>query len=233
MVVVGEHGNYEVTTFRKDGPYLDGRHPSNVEFTDAEEDAKRRDFTINALFYDPERHEIIDFTSMAATDLAAAAVIRTVGDPDARFEEDHLADSYARFVFPRNSDSISRFQTWNSSKEIEVLRSRQFPSSAFCKKLLKTAQRAKPRRWAWKGSRGLGLAAYVLAIAREPSLRSLTRWNELHRTRVKDIRTIPPPSFAFFGIVSKEGWRLALPQLEKLKPSRHTHPIGSATHASA
>ncbi len=51
----------EVATFRSDGQYLDGRHPSEVHFTTAEEDARRRDFTINGLFLDPLSGQVIDF----------------------------------------------------------------------------------------------------------------------------------------------------------------------------
>ncbi|MCA8911872.1 MAG: CCA tRNA nucleotidyltransferase [Planctomycetes bacterium] len=78
----------EVATFRYDGPYLDGRHPSSVRFTNAAEDAARRDFTINALFLDPESGEVIDHVGGRA-DLDAK-VIRAVGEPRRRFEEDKL-----------------------------------------------------------------------------------------------------------------------------------------------
>src|SRR5690606_34179405 len=78
----------EVATFRHDGPYLDGRHPSSVTFTNAVEDAARRDFTINALFLDPESGEVHDFVN-GLRDLEAR-VIRAVGDPRVRFAEDKL-----------------------------------------------------------------------------------------------------------------------------------------------
>ena len=78
----------EVATFRAEGPYLDGRHPSNVRFTTAEEDAKRRDFTINGLFLDPLDNRVIDHVGGQA-DLSAK-VIRAIGTPDERFDEDHL-----------------------------------------------------------------------------------------------------------------------------------------------
>ena len=60
MVVLGEQ-TFEVTTFRREGPYLDGRHPSSVSFTEMLEDAKRRDFTVNALFYDPRAERVLDY----------------------------------------------------------------------------------------------------------------------------------------------------------------------------
>ena len=88
VVVVMESGNYEVTTFRKESGYEDGRHPSSVEFTDAQNDALRRDFTVNALFVNPEDDEIIDYIE-GQKDLELR-LIRTVGPPDHRFGEDKL-----------------------------------------------------------------------------------------------------------------------------------------------
>src|SRR5213592_4196511 len=62
VIVVLEGGfQFEVATFRSDGLYIDGRHPIEVHFSSAEEDARRRDFTINGMFYDPIAHEVIDF----------------------------------------------------------------------------------------------------------------------------------------------------------------------------
>ncbi len=78
----------EVATFRKDGPYSDGRKPDSVEYSDEKEDAERRDFTINAMFYDLENKEVIDFVG-GQKDLMRK-VLRTVGDPEKRFEEDKL-----------------------------------------------------------------------------------------------------------------------------------------------
>ncbi|MCC6660121.1 MAG: CCA tRNA nucleotidyltransferase [Phycisphaerales bacterium] len=81
----------EVATFRSDGPYSDKRRPDTVTFSDPESDARRRDFTINAIFLDPHAppdSRIIDFVGGRA-DLAAR-VLRAVGDPDQRLAEDHL-----------------------------------------------------------------------------------------------------------------------------------------------
>ena len=89
VVIVVESGqHFEVATFRKDGPYLDGRRPSRVDFVDEIEDAQRRDFTINALFFDPEKDEVLDYVG-GREDLTRR-LIRCVGDPAARFQEDHL-----------------------------------------------------------------------------------------------------------------------------------------------
>jgi len=89
-VVVVLHGrfSFEVATFRLDGKYADGRHPDGVTFASAEEDAKRRDFTINAMFGDPESGRVVDDVGGLA-DLDAR-VIRAVGDPAVRFREDRL-----------------------------------------------------------------------------------------------------------------------------------------------
>ncbi|HIJ65817.1 MAG TPA: CCA tRNA nucleotidyltransferase [Candidatus Hydrogenedentes bacterium] len=88
QIVVFPEGAFEVATFRRDGPYLDGRHPSTVEFVDEKQDALRRDFTINALFRDPLRNEIVDYVG-GQEDLRQG-LIRTVGDARERFAEDHL-----------------------------------------------------------------------------------------------------------------------------------------------
>ncbi len=86
-VMIGRTG-YEVTTYRIDGEYEDGRHPKRVEFTASLlEDLKRRDFTINAMAYSHETGIVDEFGGMA--DLAAG-VIRCVGDPLERFTEDAL-----------------------------------------------------------------------------------------------------------------------------------------------
>lgn len=86
-VIRGE-ATYEVATFRSDAAYSDGRRPDSVTFTDERTDALRRDFTINALFFDPVSGDVLDYADGRA-DLDAR-VIRCVGDPATRFHEDHL-----------------------------------------------------------------------------------------------------------------------------------------------
>jgi len=80
--------HFEVATFRRESDYRDGRHPETVEFCQAKEDAQRRDFTVNALFADTESSKIIDYVG-GQKDLEAK-LIRAVGDPTERFQEDHL-----------------------------------------------------------------------------------------------------------------------------------------------
>lgn len=88
IVVVLEGINFEVTTFRKDHPYQDGRHPEGVDYSTPEKDAERRDFTINGMFYDPLTEIIYDFVG-GKEDLKRK-VIRAIGNPHARFAEDRL-----------------------------------------------------------------------------------------------------------------------------------------------
>jgi poly(A) polymerase len=83
-----DSGRIEVATFRCEGPYLDGRHPSSVTFAGVRADVARRDFTINGLLYDPLTGGVLDWVGGQA-DLQAKRV-RTIGEPSARFEEDHL-----------------------------------------------------------------------------------------------------------------------------------------------
>jgi len=88
MIVVEEEIPFEVATFRCEGGYQDGRHPTQVLFTRPEEDAKRRDFTVNGMFYDPLAERVIDFVG-GMKDLPQK-VIRAIGEPAERFEEDKL-----------------------------------------------------------------------------------------------------------------------------------------------
>jgi len=88
MKVILDKQDFEVATFRTEGPYLDGRRPSEVDYASPEEDAHRRDFTVNGMFYDPVKDEIIDLVDGRAD--IERGVVRTIGDPVDRFEEDKL-----------------------------------------------------------------------------------------------------------------------------------------------
>jgi tRNA nucleotidyltransferase/poly(A) polymerase len=88
IVVIRDGHQFDIATFRRDGNYVDGRRPDSVEFTDAEEDARRRDFTVNGLFFDPIKNEVIDFVN-GREDLGRR-ILRAIGDARARFREDHL-----------------------------------------------------------------------------------------------------------------------------------------------
>jgi tRNA nucleotidyltransferase/poly(A) polymerase len=86
--VFTDQGEYEVATFRTDGDYSDGRRPDSVKFGTIEQDVMRRDLTINALFYDIKSGEVVDLVG-GVNDLKKG-IIRTVGNPEDRFNEDKL-----------------------------------------------------------------------------------------------------------------------------------------------
>lgn len=113
VVMVVEHETpFEVATFRTEGNYKDGRHPGTVKFSTLEEDAKRRDFTVNGLYFDIKNQKVIDLVE-GQKDLKAK-VIKTIGDPEKRFSEDHLRMMRAvRFacqlgfeIDPKTSESV-------------------------------------------------------------------------------------------------------------------------------
>jgi tRNA nucleotidyltransferase (CCA-adding enzyme) len=88
VTVLIDGNSYEVTTYRIDGEYLDFRKPDSVSFTSSlEEDLSRRDFTINAIAYNPMEGIADPFGGIGDIE---AGIIRTVGDPDRRFSEDAL-----------------------------------------------------------------------------------------------------------------------------------------------
>lgn len=109
VIVVQEGHQFEVATFRKDRGYVDGRRPVGIDPASPEEDAQRRDFTINGMFYDPVQDKIFDYVE-GMKDLKKG-IIRAIGDPKARFLEDRLrmmrAVRYStRFNFPIESDTL-------------------------------------------------------------------------------------------------------------------------------
>lgn len=105
----------EVATFRSDDVYLDGRRPSRVHFTTAENDARRRDFTINGLFLDPLNGQVVDYVE-GRKDLEAK-ILRAIGDPEARLSEDYLrliravrfAARFGLTIEPRTAAAIGKF----------------------------------------------------------------------------------------------------------------------------
>lgn len=114
MIVVIDGIPFEVATFRSDIGSSDGRHPGSVVFVDAKHDAQRRDFTINGMFYDPISEQLFDYVGGRA-DLEKK-VIRAIGNPMLRFEEDYLRvlraiRFSARFGFPIEP------ATWNALRE--------------------------------------------------------------------------------------------------------------------
>ena len=109
VVVIEEPYQFEVAEFRKDLGYCDGRRPAEIARATPEEDAKRRDFTINGMFYDPLRHQILDYVE-GMRDLERK-IIRAIGNPHERFLEDRLrmirAVRYAsRFDFAMETATV-------------------------------------------------------------------------------------------------------------------------------
>ena len=88
ITVCKEGKNYEITSFRSDGHYKDSRHPEDISFSNPKEDAQRRDFTCNALFFDALNNELIDFVDGVKDILKKQ--IRSVGIAEERFAEDAL-----------------------------------------------------------------------------------------------------------------------------------------------
>src|SRR5438874_7773151 len=88
IIVLENSFQFEVATFRSDDAYIDGRHPTAVHFSSPEEDARRRDFTINGMFYDPVADKVIDLVGGRAD--IEAKLVRAIGDPAQRFAEDRL-----------------------------------------------------------------------------------------------------------------------------------------------
>jgi poly(A) polymerase len=105
----------EVATFRSDTSYSDGRHPDAVVYSKTpQEDVARRDFTINALLIDPRNGEVLDF--VGGRDDLSAGVIRAIGEPERRFEEDKLrmlravrfAARFGYTIEPRTLEAIKK-----------------------------------------------------------------------------------------------------------------------------
>jgi len=113
ILVIEKNLPFEVATFRMDGASKDGRHPEKVTFSDAKTDALRRDFTINGLFYDPLKKEVLDYVN-GIKDLDAG-IVRTIGDPHLRFKEDYLRLLRAIRFAARFSFTIEG-KTWEALK---------------------------------------------------------------------------------------------------------------------
>jgi len=132
IVLVIEGGeNYEVATFRTEKDYLDGRHPTCVEPATAEEDVRRRDFTINGLLMDPETGQVFDYVGGRAD--IERRLLRTIGNPRQRFAEDHLRmlravrfaagldyeiDADALKAIQENADAIHRISAERIREEL-------------------------------------------------------------------------------------------------------------------
>ncbi|WP_068468610.1 CCA tRNA nucleotidyltransferase [Candidatus Protochlamydia phocaeensis] len=115
VIVLMEGHQFEVATFRKDLQYVDGRHPEGIEMSTPKEDALRRDFTINGMFYDPLADVIHDFVH--GQDDIKRGVIRTIGNPYERFFEDRLRMLRA-FRFASRFSFIIEAETQEAIREM-------------------------------------------------------------------------------------------------------------------
>jgi poly(A) polymerase len=88
ILVVLDHLPFQVATFRTEDSYRDGRRPDRVRFSSLEEDAARRDFTINGMYWDPVQDRFVDL--VGGLDDLTAGLVRAIGDPRERLREDHL-----------------------------------------------------------------------------------------------------------------------------------------------
>lgn len=155
--IAGHHLRVQVATFRTDSGYSDGRRPDQVVFASAREDALRRDFTVNGMFFDPVRGQLHDFVE-GQRDLHAR-ILRAIGEPEVRFKEDKLrllrairiATRFELAIEPRTQAAIHAM-----AKEIPIVSAERIAEEL--RKLL-----VHPRR-----TRGLnlllelGLAAVIL-----------------------------------------------------------------------
>ena len=114
MIVIKNGIQFEVATFRSDIGTLDGRHPRQVEYTNEMQDAQRRDFTINGMFFNPFNKQVADYVS-GREDLARK-LVRAIGDPNARFEEDFLRLLRAIRFAARFEFTIEE-RTWKALQE--------------------------------------------------------------------------------------------------------------------
>jgi poly(A) polymerase len=103
----------QVATFRSDGPYSDARRPDHVVYSSAKEDAERRDFTINGMFFDPLADKIIDY--VGGEEDVTTRTLRAIGDPAARFREDRLRLMRA-IRFAARFDLAIEPATWTAIK---------------------------------------------------------------------------------------------------------------------
>ncbi|MGF1579425.1 MAG: CCA tRNA nucleotidyltransferase [Gemmataceae bacterium] len=201
----GDFLKIQVATFRADGEYSDGRHPDKVTFCSAREDALRRDFTVNGMFKDPIKDELLDYVG-GQEDLKAG-VLRAIGDPFARFEEDKLrmvraarfATRFRLAIDPATADAARQM----AHLVPEVVSAERIAEEF--RKLLVDPERV----------RGVGLLVDLHLL--EPLLPELgtlvdtSRWSII----LKVLGTLgPSPSFplAFAGLLSEMAERLDEPQ---------------------
>ena len=207
IVMVGQD-QIEVATFRSDAEYVDGRRPTQVHFTTAQEDAARRDFTINGMFYDPIEDRLIDYVDGEA-DLNRR-VVCTIGQPDDRFQEDYLRMLRAvRFsaqldfeIAPSTFEAIQRHAC-----QIEKISQERV--SMELEGILCCSQRAK-------GVRLLGRTGLSDVIFTEMTSEDLSRACDV----LPHMETSIGYALGLAGLCAALDVDSALKQIDRLKPSR-------------
>jgi len=221
IVVVGskESGNVEVATFRTEGPYVKGRRPGHVVFSTPEEDAQRRDFTINGMFYDPIAEKVYDYVG-GEKDLAAG-IVRAIGNPADRMSEDKLRLLRAvRFTAtlefeldPATADSI-RVQ----ARDIRVVSAERITQE------LRRMLVDPHRRRAMELTRQLGLLAEIVpelapVLRSGPSDDAGSEWTRALRR----LQLLNEPGFelatAALLLVAPDSWSLARKTCKRLRMS--------------
>ena len=229
----------QVATFRCDGAYTDGRRPDSVTFATAEEDAQRRDFTINGMFFDPIGGRIIDYVGGQA-DLRAKT-LRAIGDAHARFREDKLrllraVRMAARFEFPIEAATAAAIR--EMSAQITVVSPERIAEEL--RKILAHPNRA----WAVSQMAELGLLHPVLpeasasASANEAWLQTLDVLRRLDGPRWPEPAAVSFP-LAFAALMFRLGARSAVGAGKRLRFSNDEvsrvelliEHVASLTHA--
>jgi poly(A) polymerase len=180
-------GDVEVATFRTEGPYRDGRRPEHVAFATPQEDALRRDFTINGMFYDPLTDQVFDYVG-GRGDLERH-VVRAIGEPRARFTEDKLrmlraVRMTARFDFELDESTAAAVRTM--SREILVVSSERIAQEL--KKMLVHVRRSAAMRLADQLQLLPVILPELLPLLHEPGA---PRW----RTTLALLDRLEAPSF--------------------------------------
>lgn len=217
IIVLGPKpaGHIEVATFRKEGTYQDGRRPDSVEFCTPQEDSQRRDFTINGMFFDPVQHIVHDYVG-GEIDLQAR-VVRAIGNPDARMEEDKLRLLRAvRFtaVLDFQLDDATASAVRKMASQIIVVSAERIAQEL--RKMLAHAGRAR----AVDLCRELGLLDVILPEVTDESFHhSEQEWNQ----RLDILAALPTESFEMAMAVLLQG--IAAPkEMTRKQPAAHTVP---------
>ncbi len=199
----------QVATFRSDVSYSDGRHPDAVVFSSAREDALRRDFTINGMFFDPLENRLIDY--VGGQDDLHARLLRAIGDPAQRFDEDklrmlravRLATRFGLEIEPATTEAIRAM-----AGQIDVVSAERIAEEL--RKLLVDPRRAH------------GMRLFVDLGLAQPTLPELLPMRGLPQGLPRaDMAALPPPGLP--GPAAADGaldlWEHVLRVLDKLGPS--------------